>query len=64
MISYTLLFNFSTNITGEAAGDNNLCIMSAFIVLSEYIFNTSSSAENIEYNFLNRGCWLSSKSMT
>ena len=56
MIKHKLLFNFSINITGEAADDINLHIMSALIVSSKYIFSTSSSAENIEYSFLNKGC--------
>ena len=64
MTSCRLLFNFDTNITGEAAGDINLQTMPAFIVSSRYTFSTLSSAENIEYSFLNEGCCLSFKSMT
>ena len=64
MTSYRLLSDFSINITDEATDDINLCIMSAFIVLSKYTFSMLSLAENIEYSFLNEGCYLSFKSMT
>ena len=64
MTSYRLLFNFSTNITGEVTDDIKLCIMSVFIASSRYIFSTLSSAEDIEYNFSNKGYCLSFKSMT
>ena len=64
MISYRLLFDFSMNITGEAADDIDLHMMSAFIISSKYTFSTLRSAENIKYSFLNEGCCLSFKSMT
>ena len=56
MIKHKLLSDFDTNITDEAADDIDLCIMSALIALSKYTFSTLSSAENIKYSFLNRGC--------
>ena len=64
MTSHKLLSDFDMNITGEAADDIDLCIMSAFIALSKYTFSTLSLAENIEYSFSNEGSCLSSKSMT
>ena len=64
MTNHRLLFNFSTNITGEVTGDINLCMMSAFITLSRYTFSTLSSAEDMKYSFSNESCCLSFKSMT
>ena len=63
MTSHRLLSDFSTNITGEAAGDINLQTISAFIVLSRYTFSTLSSAEDIKYSFLNEGYCFSFKSI-
>ena len=63
MTSYRLLSNFSTNIMSKAAGDIDLQTMPAFIASSRYTFSTLSSAEDIEYSFLNGGCCLSFKSM-
>ena len=63
MTNYRLLSDFSINIMSEAADNINLWMMSIFIVLSRYAFSTLSSAENIEYSFLNEDYWLSFKSI-
>ena len=47
----------------EAADNINLQMMFTFIALLRYIFSTLSSAENIEYSFLNKGCWPDFKSI-